>query len=451
MIGEYLKNFHGRIVSLSDKERQRAGRDVPFVLLGRLRLHCRHAIHWRLDLYMPMRPCWVEINPHSLKENYRLMQSLAGSATECMAVVKANAYGHGLEICAPALAAAGARWLGVTTVEEGVAARAACPAARILIMGGLFPGQGAAVVAHGLTPSVWEAWQVAELEGAARAAGVAAGALPVHLEIDTGMSRQGVPVDGLPAMLAHFAAPSPLRMEAVMTHLYASDEAGSPATSEQLKRLEAALTCIASVHPAAAPQPEWLSVGASAALLGGEASELAALAVRWNLRPMLRTGLALYGVAPRFHPAFEAGSEPVALRRAWAQLRPVLSWKSRVVSVRSIAAGTEIGYNGTFVATEPMRVALVATGYADGLDRRLSNNFSLLVRGLRAPLVGRVSMDQCTVDVSEIDGVEAGDEVVILGSQGDETITAQEHADATGTIPWEVFTRIGARVARRAV
>jgi alanine racemase len=121
------------------------------------------------------------------------------------------------------------------------------------------------------------------------------------------------------------------------------------------------------------------------------------------------------------------------------------------VSVRGVPAGAVVGYNGTFVATEPMRLALVAAGYADGLDRRLGNRFSLLVRGQRAPLVGRISMDQAVLDVTEIAGVEAGDEVVILGSQGGETITAFDHAEAVGTIPWEVFTRIGARVRRVAI
>ena len=129
-------------------------------------------------------------------------------------------------------------------------------------------------------------------------------------------------------------------------------------------------------------------------------------------------------------------------------LQPVLAWKTKVVSLRDVPPGTEIGYNGTFAATEPMRLALIAAGYADGLDRRLGNRFSLLVRGQRAPLVGRISMDQAVLDVTDIPGVETGDEVVILGSQGGETISAFDHADACGTIPWEVFTRIGKRVSR---
>ncbi len=199
--------------------------------------------------------------------------------------------------------------------------------------------------------------------------------------------------------------------------------------------------------------PEWLHVGNSAALVAGQAERIAALAARYGMKAMLRPGLALYGVTPRFDPEFEPSKspEPASLAAARARLQPVLAWKTRVVGVRAVPAGAVVGYNGTFVATEPMRLALVAAGYADGLDRRLGNRFSLLVHGMRAPLVGRVSMDSAVVDVTEIPGVEPGDEVVILGEQGGESITAYDHAEATGTIPWEVFTRIGSRVQRVAV
>jgi alanine racemase len=184
-------------------------------------------------------------------------------------------------------------------------------------------------------------------------------------------------------------------------------------------------------------------------LLAGQAQPIAELAARHGMKALLRPGLALYGVVPEFDPPFD--SKPPSLAAALAALEPVLAWKSSVVGVRSVPAGATIGYNGTFVATEPMRLALVAVGYADGLDRSLGNRFHLLVRGERAPLVGRVSMDQSVLDVTEIPGVQAGDEVVLIGTQGSETISSQDHARASGTIPWEVFTRIGARVARTCV
>jgi alanine racemase len=153
--------------------------------------------------------------------------------------------------------------------------------------------------------------------------------------------------------------------------------------------------------------------------------------------------LALYGLAPEFVP--EEPARVAALRKG---LQRVLEWKTRVVSVRTIPAGQAVGYNGTFVATEPMRLALLAVGYADGLKRALSNRGSVLIGGQRAPIVGRISMDQTVVDVTEIPAIAPGDEVVLLGRQGDATITAEEHARWTETIPWEIFTSIAARVGR---
>jgi len=394
---------------------------------------------------MQTRPCRVEISTESFEHNYRFLQGLAAPDAELLAIVKADAYGHSLALCAPAAVRAGAQWLGVTSMKEGIAARAFCPDARVLVIGGVFPGQGAAAVAHHLTAVAWEPWQLDELKAAACAAGALPGSIPVHLEIDTGMSRQGVSPESLSAIFMRFAPSSPLRLEGVMTHLFAADEAGGEVTADQLKSLDEILSRIAG----AGLFGEWLNVGNSAALVAGQARPIAELAATHGMKAMLRPGLALYGLVPRFDPDFD--EEPETLKAARAALQPVLGWKSSVVGVRAVPAGTVVGYNGTFVATEPMRLALVAAGYGDGLDRDLGNRFNLLVRGERAPIVGRISMDQTVIDVTEIPGVEPGDEVVLIGSQGSETITAFDHADATGTIPWEVFTRIAARVPRVAV
>ena len=393
---------------------------------------------------MPTRPCWVEIDTRALEANYRFLATLAAPHAELLAIVKANAYGHSLDICAPAAMRAGARWLGVTSVEEGVALRAACPDARVLVIGGVFPGQGPDVLRHKLTPVVWEPNQLDELEGAALA--VDARSLSIHLEIDTGMSRQGVDPDSLAQILARFNRSSPLRLEGVMTHLFAADEADGRVTDNQLSLLDDVLVRI----EAAGLHAGLLNVGNTAALLAGQANIISALGARYGMKTLMRPGLALYGLVPQYDPQFES-KEPQSLVEARRCLQPVMNWKSQVVSVRSIAEETVVGYNGTFVATEPMRVALVAVGYGDGLDRRLGNRFSLLVRGQHAPLVGRISMDQAVIDVTDIAGVSAGDEVVILGSQGSETISAFDHAATADTIPWEVFTRITARVLRVAV
>jgi alanine racemase len=393
-----------------------------------------------------MRPCRVEIRTRALEENFRFLAGLATPHADLLAIVKCNAYGHSLALCAPAVTRAGAGWLGVTSVEEGIVARALCPDVRVLVIGGVFSGQAAAAIQFQLTPVAWEPWQLDELQVAARAAKVGPESLPVHLEIDTGMSRQGAGLEQLAAVLSRFGPTSPLRLEGVMTHLFAADEADGQVTQEQLTRLDEALTRISSAGLFA----EWVNVGNTAALLAGWARPIADLAARHGMKALLRPGLALYGLVPGYDPSFTP-EEPASLAAARAALKPVLSWKASVVGVRSIPAGTTVGYNGTFVATEPMRLALASVGYGDGLDRTLGNRFNLLVRGQRAPLIGRISMDQAVLDVTEIPGVAAGDEIVILGEQGGESITAFDHARATDTIPWEVFTRISARVPRLAV
>ncbi|MGO9940464.1 MAG: alanine racemase [Terracidiphilus sp.] len=394
---------------------------------------------------MPLRPCWVEIRTRSLEQNYKFLAGVAAPHAELLAIVKADAYGHSLALCAPAAVRAGARWLGVTSVEEGVTARMLCSDARILAISGVFPGQGADVVRHDLTPVIWEPWQLDELENAAREARTEASSIPVHLEIDTGMSRQGVDPGSLDPLLARFGKGSPLKLDGVMTHLFAADEGDGAITQEQLAKLTATLERVR----AAGLHAEWLNVGNSAALLSGQAVAIGSIAAQFGMKALLRPGLALYGFAPKFDPGFV--DEPSGLVAAHRRLEPVLSWKTNVVGVRSVPAGATVGYNGTFVATEPMRLALLAVGYGDGLDRRLGNRFSLLVRCKRAPLAGRISMDQAVLDVTEIPDVQAGDEVVILGTQGGETITTFDHAEVAGTIPWEIFTRIGPRVARVAI
>jgi alanine racemase len=228
-----------------------------------------------------------------------------------------------------------------------------------------------------------------------------------------------------------------------MTHLFAADEASGHTTEHQLVRMNEALNRIRSADI----NPGILNIGNSAALLTGESHRISALAASHRMKTLLRPGLALYGLIPEYDPPFES-AEPISLAHARRELRPVLTWKSQIVSVRSVQPGTVVGYNGTFVATEPMRLALIAAGYADGLDRKLGNRFSLLVHGYQAPLVGRISMDQAVIDVTEIPVAAPGIEVVLIGHHGEQSISAFDHARASDTIPWEVFTRISARVPR---
>jgi alanine racemase len=251
------------------------------------------------------------------------------------------------------------------------------------------------------------------------------------VEIDSGMSRQGVPPEDLAALLEGFGDGSPLRVEAAMTHFHSPDEAG--ATGEQMRRFGAAVETMIE----RGVRPEFLSVGSSADLLDQSTRDITELAKRHGARRMVRTGLALYGYAPQ-------GGRDYGLR-------PVLAWKTRVVSLREIGAGAVAGYGATFRAARPTRLALLAVGYADGLNRGLSNRGAVLVRGQRAPIAGRISMDQTMVDVTEIPGVSVGDEVVLIGEQGEASITADDLARATGTIAYEVLCGISVRVPRMMV
>lgn len=394
-----------------------------------------------MSSFIQSRPCWVEVSTRAFEDNCHVLSKLANPHVDLLAIVKANAYGHSLSLCGPAAVRAGINWLGVTSVEEGIEARRLCPDARILVISGVFPNQADDVVRNKLTAVVWDSWQFDLLEEAARSLGVRS--ISVHLEIDTGMNRQGVKPDGLAHLLTRFRRDFPLRFEGVMTHLFSADEADGHVTEDQLARLNDALITIksAGIHPGI------LNVGNSAALIAGQAGTIAKLAARFKMKPLIRPGLALYGLVPEFDPQFSS-AEPITLGHARVALQPVLTWKSQVVSVHSVAAGATVGYNGTFVATEPMRIALITAGYADGLDRKLGNRFSLLVHGQRAPIVGRISMDQTVLDVTEIPDVAPGDEVILIGRQGEESISAFDHARAAGTIPWEILTRITTRVPR---
>ncbi len=374
------------------------------------------------------RPIWAEISREKLARNYCRLRALAGPGPELLSVIKANAYGHGLEACARVLAAEGAQWFGVTCVEEAAALRTVCPGARILALSGLWPGEADRAIEQRLTPSVWTVTHLDLLEEAARRAGIGAGEMPVHLEIDTGMSRQGAQLEELPQLLARLGTAGPLRIEAVMTHFHSPQD---PAMAE--RQIQVFTQAVEQIVKAGL-RPEFLSAGSSADVLEQAGAAVTNLARRYGARPMLRTGLALYGYAPD-------GSANISLQ-------PVLAWKTRITSLRWIEAGTTAGYGATFKANRRTRLALLPAGYADGFSRLLSNRGWVLVRGQRAPIVGRVSMDQTMVDVTEIAEAAAGDEVALIGEQGGDRITAQRIAELTGSIAYEVLCAIAPRVPR---
>jgi alanine racemase len=391
------------------------------------------------------RPLWAEISRQRLLSNYEKLRLLAGRQAELMPVIKADAYGHGAVACAPLLADAGAQWLGVTDANEGAAVRAVCPQTRVLLMSGIFAGEAEAVVDQGLTPAVWEPWQLDLLETAGAARNLPPRSLAVHLEIDTGMSRQGLRIPGttIPPeaapLIRRFHPGSCLKLEGVLTHFCAPETISSHRPNPQLAGMARALEFLV----AQGVQPQWLHAGNSSSVVAGpDRQALSEMASSMGMRLMLRPGLALYGYLDRLtiDGLSWDGENP--------GFAPVLTWKTRATSLRTLRPGETAGYGHTFAATRETRIALLPVGYADGLNRLLSNRGHVLVRGHKAPVAGRVSMDQTTVDVTGIPGVEIGDEVVLLGSQGAESIDAWDLADMTDTIPWETLCAISARVPR---
>jgi alanine racemase len=384
----------------------------------------------------PNRPLWAEISSQRLLANYEKLRGMAKA--DLMPVVKADAYGHDVLACAPLLAAAGAQWLGVTSTEEGCAVRAVCPQPRILLMSGIFEGDAETVVDWELTPVVWEPWHLDLLERVGAARSLAPGSVAVHLEIDTGMSRQGVSEGELAALLARFQRDSCLRLEAVMTHFSSPETISTIRPNPQLAVFQSALGLIA----ANGLRPQWVHAGNSSTVVAGpDRQALRQMASEAGARLMLRPGLALYGYVDRVtQDGLSWDGEP--------DFVPVLTWKTQVTSLRSLAAGETAGYGNTFVAAGDTRLALLPLGYADGFNRLLSNRGYVLIRGQKAPIAGRISMDQTMVDVTAIADVAIGDEVVLLGSQGSETIDAWDLADLCGTVPWEVLCAIGSRVPR---
>lgn len=369
----------------------------------------------------PLRPVWGEVDLAAVRANARALLDLAAPAG-LLAVVKADAYGHGAVPVARAALDAGATWLGVALVEEGVALRAAGIDARVLVLSEPAPAAAATVVAHHLTPVVYTATGI---EALAKAVAEAGGDEPlrVHLKIDTGMHRVGCSPDQALALVAAIDARPELALEGVCTHFAVADDPDDPYTATQLEIFDELLTALSA---GGRPRPI-VHAANSAGLLAHPVS-------RYDL---VRCGIALYGVAP---------APGLADRVA---LAPALSLLARVSHVKTLAAGERLSYGLRYELTRDSRIATVPVGYADGVPRNLAlAGGEALIRGRRRPIAGTITMDQLMVDVGD-DDVEVGDEVVLLGSQGDETITADEWAERLGTIAYEVVTGIGPRVPRR--
>ncbi len=371
---------------------------------------------------------WAEVSLKALGENFDAVKKHVGKDVTVCAVVKADGYGHGAVECARALEAEGAQWLGVTDAAEGLALRAAGVTVRILLMTGIWKGEESAVIAENLTPTIWEPWHIDTLERAARLASMATTRLAVHLKLDTGMNRLGASKEMLPKVCEMLLASKHLTLEGVSTHFASAEVLDAEDAVRQMRRFEEGLAVLKSYGL----QPALVHMGNSAAMTARPET--------W--KTMVRPGIALYGYSLSFTRDGKQAAVPEL------KLRPVLSWKTRVLSIKEVAAGEAIGYMGTYVAKAKSRIAVLPVGYADGYPRLLSNRARVLVGGDYAPVVGRVSMDLTIVDVSHIPGVAVGDEVALIGANNGKSVDAVELAQWCETVPYEILCGLSQRVPR---
>ncbi len=377
------------------------------------------------------RPTWAEVSLSTLRQNFRIVQKHVGSAVTICAVVKADAYGHGAVECSLALEQEGAQWFGVTSLDEAIPLREEGLKGRILLMTGFWRGEEAEIVRLGLTPTVWEPWQIESLDKTATQLGIDCHS--IHLKVDTGMGRLGAGFDTLPSVCELLANAKHLKVEGISTHLASSEVLDAPSSDEQLKRFEQARQIISKTGLS----PSFLHVANTSAAISRRES--------WN--NMVRPGLALYGY---YLPFQRAGREVSG--SAWRlPVKPVLTWKTRILAVRNVGANQALGYGGTYITKGPSRIAVLPVGYADGLNRALSSGGRVIVREHYAPIVGRISMDLTLADVTGIPGVDVGDEVVLLGASDGISVDAREHAALANTIPYEILCSISKRVPRRHV
>ena len=382
------------------------------------------------DLEAALRPAWVDVDLSALEHNLvRIRERLCGSGSTAltMAVVKADGYGHGAVGVSRALAGAGVDWLGVALLEEGAEIRRAGVELPILVLGTARPAKIALYRRYRLTPTVsslhelrlWRDWTAGEAE-----------AQPVHLKVDTGMGRLGVAVDEVSRALEILREHRGLRLAGLLSHFGDADDLASPRNQAQERSFAAVLG--------------QLTVEERQHALIHMANSAAALHLPESRFSLVRLGIAIYGLEPAERP----GQPLPATERT--DLRPVMAVKARIVQLREVPAGTAVSYGGRTVTRRRSRIAVVPVGYADGYAWRLTGKAEALVRGRRVPVAGSVTMDMTLLDVTDA-GAELGDEVVLLGRQGSEEVTALELATHAGTIPWEILCHLGLRLPRRYV
>ena len=385
-----------------------------------------------------IRSTVAHVDLAALQANFRAIQEFVG-APRIIAVIKANAYGHGAARVALALEQAGATMLACADIEEGIVIRQAGVRVPILVFGALSVSDLDGLFEFALTPTI-------STPGAARAVQAAAArhktTIGYHLKIDTGMNRLGFRHDNLRRTLPDLLGSANLRLDAVYTHFASADVPESSVFNDQRERFESAWSVVNELLPTAQSREQSLELKAQSPeprIMRHACNSAALLRDSRVWYDAVRPGLLLYGIVP----------PPLA---STIQLTPVMSLTSRVVGVKGLRPGEGVGYGLRYQAESPRTIAVIPAGYADGLDTRLCGRGHVLIRGQRAPIVGAVSMDMITVDVTSLGDVQPGDEVVLLGRQGSESwqqIDAREIAAAIGTIPWEIVCRLGTRIERQ--
>ncbi len=367
----------------------------------------------------------AEIDLTAFRHNLQNLRKYLDPQARIMAIVKADAYGHGAVSCARiAVESGAANYLGAGVIEEGIELRENGLNAPILILGSIFPDEAEDLVRHNLATILCTQPLAQALSKEAEKQDKT---VSVHIKVDTGMNRLGISPENLPTLLDQVRNLKNLKIEALSTHFSSADDEDLSVTQAQLEKFQTALTILQKegVHT-----PIVHCANTSALFKFPES--------HFN---MVRPGLILYGVlpSPSLRPVIDQGENP---------FQPVMQWKSQIILLKPIAKNQPVSYSGSFTTQRDSLIATLPIGYADGLHRMLSNKMDVLIRGRRAPQVGNICMDMILIDVTDIPDVQAGDEVVIFGRQGDEMISVEELAVKGKTIPYEILCSVSKRVPR---
>ncbi|MCS6815369.1 MAG: alanine racemase [Cyanobacteria bacterium] len=388
---------------------------------------------------MQCERAWVEIDVAALAHNVQQIRRVLSPQTGLMAVVKADAYGHGAVMVAKTVLQHGATWLGVATIPEGIELREAGIKAPILILGATQTAeQVRAIVRWQLQPTLCTIAQAAMMSEAIAHTPSSRSPLAVHLKLDTGMSRLGTPWQQALEFVQYVHRDPNLHIASIYSHLATADDPDQTIVHQQQQRFETALR---QIQAAGIPLP-WLHLANSAATLTDPR-------LHYDL---VRVGLAIYGLYPAPHLAPSSStSSTTSTCLPRITLQPVMQVKARITQVKTIAAGTGVSYGHRFIASRPTRVAVVGIGYADGVPRNLSGRMTVLAQGQHVPQIGTVTMDQLMIDVTEVPDLQEGDVVTLLGQVGSQRISADDWAATLGTISWEVLCGFRHRLPRIAV